>query len=376
MKKRIFFTLIGLLVIVGILAGVKAWQFQAMAEQGQKFVMPPAVVTATQVRQESWESTLTAVGSVEAVQGVTVAAELPGKVEQVAFDAGDRVKVGSLLIQQDVSVEKAQLRALEAQVDESRLAFKRAKQLLPNKAIAQSDYDNARFRLAEVEAQADNIRALIAKKSISAPFSGRLGIRQVNQGQVINTGEAIVTLQSLDPVFVNFLLPQRRLGLIRPGLQVRVTSDALPNTMFKGVINAIDPEVDARTRNIRVQAKLGNPEEHLRTGMFVNLALVLPQTEELMVIPATAVLYAPYSDSVFVIEEKKDASGKVQGQVLRQQFVNLGQKRGDFVAVKSGLSLGDQVVSTGAFKLRNGQSVTIDNTLAPEFKLNPHPAEG
>lgn len=376
MKKRIFFTLIGLLVIVGILAGVKAWQFQAMAEQGQKFVMPPAVVTATQVRQESWESTLTAVGSVEAVQGVTVAAELPGKVEQVAFDAGDRVKVGSLLIQQDVSVEKAQLRALEAQVDQSRLAFKRAKQLLPNKAIAQSDYDNARFRLAEVEAQADNIRALIAKKSISAPFSGRLGIRQVNQGQVINTGEAIVTLQSLDPVFVNFLLPQRRLGLIRPGLQVRVTSDALPDTMFKGVINAIDPEVDARTRNIRVQAKLGNPEEHLRTGMFVNLALVLPQTEELMVIPATAVLYAPYSDSVFVIEEKKDASGKVQGQVLRQQFVNLGQKRGDFVAVKSGLSLGDQVVSTGAFKLRNGQSVTIDNTLAPEFKLNPHPAEG
>ncbi len=376
MKKRIFFTLIGLLVVVAVLAGVKAWQFQAMAEQGKKFVMPPAVVTATQARQESWESTLTAVGSVEAVQGITLTAELTGKVERIAFDSGDRVKAGALLVQQDVSVESAQLRAAQAQAAQARLAFDRAKKLLPNKAIAQSDYDNARFHLTEAEAQVENIRALIAKKTISAPFGGRLGIRQVSPGQVINGGESIVTLQSLDPVFVNFLLPQRRLAAVRPGLKVRVSSDALPGRVFEGEINAIDPEVDARTRNIRVQAKLVNPDEQLRSGMFVNLALVLPQADEVMTIPATAVLYAPYSDSVFVIEEKKDASGKVQGQVLRQQFVSLGEKRGDFVVVNSGLAAGDTVVSTGAFKLRNGQSVVIDNKLAPEFKLAPKPAEG
>lgn len=376
MKKAILIAILGLMVVIGILAGVKTWQIRAMVAQGKQFVMPPEIVTATQVQAEAWESTLTAVGSLDAVQGVTLTAEISGKVTRLAFEAGEHVAAGDLLVQQDISVENAQLRAAEATARLARINFERSGTLLPNKAISQSDYDNSQARLSEALAQIDNIRALIAKKTIHAPFAGRLGIRQINLGQIINDGQAIVTLQSLDPVFVNFELPQHQLAQVRTGLEIRVAADALPGRTLNGKITAIAPEVDAATRNIRVQALLANPDELLRAGMFVSLTLVLPQADKVLTIPATAVLYAPYSDSVFVIEEKKNAAGTADGQVVRQQFVSLGDKRGDFIVVKSGLSAGETIVSTGAFKLRNGQSVMVDNKLAPVFKRSPQPIEG
>jgi membrane fusion protein (multidrug efflux system) len=219
-------------------------------------------------------------------------------------------------------------------------------------------------------AQVDTLRATIAKKSIRAPFGGRLGIRQVNLGQILREGDPIVTLQSLDPIHVNFALPQQRLAQLRPGLPVRVTCDALPGVTIAGRITAVNPLVDAETRNLRLQATVANPAEKLLPGMFVNASVGLPVRQKVLAIPATAVLYAPYGDSVFVVADDKEGKGV---KALRQQFVRLGEKRGDFVAVTSGLKQGESVVSTGVFKLRNGQAVVVDNRLAPTFRDTPRP---
>jgi membrane fusion protein, multidrug efflux system len=375
MKKPIIFTIIGLVVLVGILGGIKYLQIGTMIAQGKQSGPPPETVTSAVVTRDSWESLLTAVGSLDAVQGVTVTAEVTGKVARIAFEPGTRVAAGDLLVQQDISEETAQLRSAEATADLARINFERAEKLLPDKVISQSDYDNYRAKLTQALAEEDNIQAVIAKKTIRAPFAGRLGIRMVNLGQVINEGQAIVTLQSLDPIFVNFLVPQQQLARMQNGLEVRVTSDALPGQVVDGKITAINPEVDAATRNIRVQATLSNSDEQLRPGMYANVAVVQPDKKDVLTIPATAVLYAPYSDSVFVIEEAKGPDGKPAGKTVRQQFIRLGEKRGDFIAVISGLEVDETVVSTGAFKLRNGQAVVVNNKLAPQFKLAPEPTE-
>ncbi len=375
MKKAIFLSISGVLIVVGVLAGIKFLQIRAMIDQGKQFVPPPEVVTAAQVTASSWETLLTSVGSLEAVQGVTITSEITGKVAEIAFTAGDQVNTGNLLVQQDIAVEQAQLRAAESEAELARLEYNRENKLIGKSIIPQADLDRAQAKLTQAKAQADNIRAVIGRKTIRAPFAGRLGIRQINLGQVINDGQPIVTLQALDPIYVNFFLPQQDLARISTGLPVRVTTDALPDQIFTCAITAISPEVEAATRNVRVQATLANPEEKLRGGMYVNVAVVLPAQKEVQTIPATAVLYAPYSDSVFVIEDKKAENGSPAGQVVRQQFVRLGEKRGDFVAVLSGLEGRETVVSTGAFKLRNGQEVKIDNTIAPEFKLAPKPDE-
>ncbi len=366
---------VGVVLVVGLLAGAKVLQIGAMIDHGKQMKMPPEVVTAVMAQRQSWESLITAVGSLEAVQGVTVAAEMPGKVTTIAFEPGTKVQAGDLLIQQDVSAENAQLRAAEASVGLAKINFERSKKMLATKVVAASNYDNADAQLKQALAQADTIRATIAKKTIRAPFTGRLGIRKVNIGQILKEGEAIVSLQALDPIFVNFLVPQHQLSHIHPGLAVRLTSDGLPpGQVVKGQITAINPEVDAATRNIRVQATVTNPDEILRPGMFANVAIVLPEEKPVLIIPATAILYAPYSDSVFLIEDHKE--GEPPGKVVHQQFIRLGEKRGDFVTVLSGLKATDQVVSTGVFKLRNGQSVVVDNRLVPEFKLAPEPKDG
>jgi membrane fusion protein (multidrug efflux system) len=222
----------------------------------------------------------------------------------------------------------------------------------------------------------DAIQATIDKKTIRAPFAGRLGIRQVNLGQALNEGKPIVALQSMDPIYVNFQLPQQELVKVRQGLTVRLTTDALPDKVVEGTITAINPLVDKATRNIRIQATVANPDEQLRPGMFVNVAVALPEERAVLTIPSTAVLYAPYSDSVFLVEEKQGDGHGAGGQVVRQQFIRLGATRGDYVAVDSGLEKGQTVVSTGSFKLRNGQPVVVDNTLSPEFTLTPKPKEG
>jgi membrane fusion protein (multidrug efflux system) len=369
MKKRLILTAIGLVILIGILAAVKTLQIGAMINQGKKFVPPSETVTSAVVKAESWETALTAVGTMNAVQGVTVAAELVGKVVEIDFEAGAPVKKGDILLRQDTTSEQAQLPGALAQVDLTRTNLERMNQLFAKNLISQADRDNAVASADQAQAQADNIRATISKKTIRAPFSGHLGIRQVNLGQMLREGDPIVTLQSLDPIYVDFALPQQQLTLVRLGLTVRVTTDALPGETLQGRITAINPLVDAETRQIKMQATVANRDNKLRPGMFANVAVGLPVLQKVLAIPATAVLYAPYGDSVFIIEDAADKKGKV----LRQQFVRLGVKRGDFVAVTSGIREGETVVSTGVFKLRNGQSAVIDNTLAPDFRKTPTP---
>jgi membrane fusion protein (multidrug efflux system) len=370
MKKRIVLTILGLAILIALIAGVKTMQIRAMIDQGKKFVPPPETVTTSKVRAESWETALTAIGSLTAVQGVTVAAELPGKVVKISFNPGNPVKKGDLLVCQDTTSEEAQLPGAVAQADMARADLERAKKMAPDNIISQADYDKAVATHEQALSQVNNIRATIAKKMIRAPFSGRLGIRQVNLGQILREGDSIVTLQSLDPIYVDFTLPQQQLDRLRPGLPVRVTCDALPGVTVEGRITAINPLVETETRNIQLQATVTNRAEKLRPGMFVNVSVGLPIQQKVLAIPSTAVLYAPYGDSVFVVTDDKGRKG---GKSLRQQFVRLGEKRGDFVALASGLKEGEIVVSTGVFKLRNGQSVVVDNKLAPTFRQAPKP---
>ncbi len=370
MKKRIVFAILGLVILIGVLFAVKAMQINAMIDQGKKAVPPPETVTTAAVGADSWETALTAVGSLTAVQGVTVAAELPGKVVDIAFEAGAKVKKGDLLVRQDTSSEEAQLPGAVAQANQARTVLARDAEMLANQIISQADYDAAAAGHEQALAQANTIRATIGKKTIRAPFSGRLGIRQVNLGQILREGDPIVTLQSLDPIYVNFTLPQQQLPRLRSGLPVRVTCDALPGHTIEGRITTINPLVDAETRNIQLQATVANPAEKLRPGMFVSASVGLPVRQEVLAIPATAVLYAPYGDSVFVVADDKAGRG---GRTLRQQFVRLGEKRGDFVAVTHGLKEGEAIVSTGVFKLRNGQAVVVDNRMAPPFRKDPRP---
>jgi membrane fusion protein (multidrug efflux system) len=370
MKKRIVLTILGLVVLIALIAGVKTMQIRAMIDQGKKFVPPPETVTTAGVRAESWETALTAIGTLTAVQGVTVAAELPGKVVKISFIPGNPVKKGDLLVCQDTTSEEAQLPGAMAQADMARADLERAKKMAPENIISQADYDKAVATHEQALSQVNNIRATIAKKMIRAPFSGSLGIRQVNLGQILREGDPIVTLQSLDPIYVDFTLPQQQLDRLRPGLPVRVTCDALPGVTVEGRITAINPLVETETRNIQLQATVTNRAEKLRPGMFVNVSVGLPIQQKVLAIPSTAVLYAPYGDSVFVVTDDKGRKG---GKSLRQQFVRLGEKRGDFVALASGLKEGEIVVSTGVFKLRNGQSVVVDNKLAPTFRQAPKP---
>lgn len=370
MKKRLILSILGLAVVIAILAGIKAMQIGAMISQGKKFVPPPETVTSTQVKAESWAADLTAIGTLTAVQGVTVAAELDAKVVKIGFEPGATVKKGDLLVRQDTSSEEAQLPGLTAQAKLARTELARDDKMLADKIISQSDYDKAAAAYDQAVAQANNVRATIDKKTIRAPFAGRLGIRQVNLGQMLRQGDPIVVLQTLSPIFVDFTLPQQQIARIHAGLPVRVTCDALPGETVEGRITAINPLVDNDTRTIKLQATVTNRAEKLRPGMFVNVAVGLPARQNVLTIPATAVLYAPYGDSVFVIEQQKD--GK-KGLVLRQQFVRLGEKQGDFVAVTSGLKVGEAIVTTGVFKLRNGQAAIIDNKLAPPFQQSPKP---
>ena len=376
MFKKLALTIVGIVVFVGFLFGTKRAQFSAMAAAGASMVPPPETVTAAAVKADTWEHSIDVTGTFAAVQGVTVSAEVAGKVAKLSFDAGAAVQQGDVLVQLDTSTEEAQLRAAESTAALAELNLTRARELREKNTNSPADLDSANAQAKQAAAAADVIRAVIAKKTIRAPFAGRLGIRLVNLGQNLKEGDAIVTLQTLDPIFVNFSVPQQRLSALAPGTVVRVKTDAAPGEVFAGKVNAINPDVDPATRNVRVQATItNNSAEKLRPGMFASVEIVLPTQESVLAIPATAVLYAPYGDSVFIITEKKnEKSGQVE-QTLHQQFVRLGTARGDFVAVESGLKAGDRVVTSGVFKLRSDMAVVVDNKLAPDAQLAPKPKD-
>ncbi len=367
-------TVFGLLVVIVALGGTKKLQFAAMGAAGAAFDPPPETVTAQAATKETWENVLTANGSVAPVQGVMVGAEVPGKVVSINFESGTNVAVGDLLVQLDVSTENAQLRAAESVADLAKINLGRARELREKGTNASSDLDAAEAQAKQAAAAADNLRAVIAKKSIRAPFTGRLGIRLVQLGQILRDGESVVTLQTVDPIYTNFALPQQFLASLKVGENVRLTTDASPGETFAGKITAIAPEIDAVTRNIRIQATFANPAAKLRSGMFGSVAVLLPSTGSSLVIPSTAILHAPYGDSVFVITEGKNAKTGAAEKTIRQQFIRVGTARGDFVTVVAGLKPGEWVVTTGIFKLRPGMSVIVDNALAPKAELAPKPA--
>ncbi len=371
MIKKILLAFLLVAVVAGALAGIKVLQIRKMIDQGQSMTMPAAIISSVNATSASWETVLTAVGSVTAVQGVTLTAEIPGKVVRISFDSGDSVVAGDVLVQLDVSQETAQLRALEASEQLARISLKRIESLVAQRSSAKAEYDTALATHRQILAEMDALKAVIAKKTIRAPFAGILGLRHVNLGQNLGDSDVIATLQHLDTVHVEFELPQQQVALVQPGVTVRVASDALSGASLEGRLKAVEPLADSSTRTVRMQAQLDNPGRVLRPGMFVNVGVALPGMREVTLVPVTAVLYAAYSDSVFLVEAAE--GNGTEGLRLRQQFVSLGERRGDFVAVTRGIEPGQAVVSTGVFKYQNGQSVVIDNTLAPEFKLAPTP---
>jgi len=373
MKRKILIAASGLIAVVAVLAGIKALQIRALIKSGADFSIPAETVSAAEVKQETWESLLPAVGSVSAVQGVVLRAELAGTVREIAFDSGATATKGQVLVRLDTSSEDAQLRAAEAQADLAQHNLTRAVDLRKQGVISESDYDSVESAAHQTAGQADVIRATLAKKTVRAPFSGRLGIRTVNLGQYVDVGAPIVSLQSLDPVFVDFSVPEQQLDQIKRAMEVRVVTDATPGRVFTGKVTALNPEVDASTRNIKVQATVANAGGELRPGMFARVQLVLPEAAPILVIPSTAVLHAPYGDSVFVISDVKDEKSGKAVKEAQMTTVRLGQTRGDFIAVTAGLKAGQTVATSGVFKLRNGSRVALDNTLAPDAQSAPRP---
>jgi membrane fusion protein, multidrug efflux system len=373
MAKRMMLMLTVMVVLISGLGFVKFRQIQS-AVKAAAFQPPPEAVTTVVAQPEQWPATLKIIGTMEAVQGVTVSADLPGTVDRIAFDSGKSVREGDILVELDTRQERAQLAALEAQRDLARLNFSRMQQLANQGVISRMEYDNATAQQKATEAQVGEIRATIARKTIRAPFSGILGIRQVNLGQYLSAGQAIVSLQSLNPIYVNFGVPQQDAARVRAGRTLRVTSSDVAGDVFTGRVTATDSIVNEATRNIQVQATLANPVGRLRPGMFVQVEVAMGANRAVIALPASAINYAPYGDSVYIVSDLKDPSGKTYRGV-RQQFVKLEGSRGDQVAVVSGVNPGDEVVSSGVFKLRSGAAVQVNNKVQPGNSPAPKPED-
>ena len=360
-------------VLLVSLGYFKTRQIQAAIKE-HTFTPPPEAVTTVVANQASWPSTLSVVGSMEAVHGVTVSADLPGTVSTITFDSGRMVQKGEVLAQLDTRQEKAQLAAMEAQRDLAKVNHTRYLQLVNEGVISKLDYDKSLADQRQTEANVNEIRATIDRKTIRAPFSGVLGIRQANLGQYLAAGQPIVPLQSLDPIYVDFSVPQQVLGQMRVGQTVHFTTDSLVGQTFTGRINAINSVVDAATRNIVIQATVSNPKGKLRPGMFTQVEVGVGANASVVPLPASAINYAPFGDSVYIVEEMKGPDGKSY-QGVRQQFVKVQGSRGDQVGVVAGIKPGEQIVSSGVFKLRNGAAVAVNNTVRPSDSPAPRPED-
>jgi membrane fusion protein (multidrug efflux system) len=377
-KYLIFFVILFVLFLA-LVAGfgfVKFSQIQGfitMAKSGA-FEPPPTAVTTDVAQRTEWQPTLESVGTVTAVNGVTVSTDLAGIVRQIAFESGSKVREGDLLVHLDTTQEEAQLHSAEAQRDFAAVSLKRDKDLVEKHAISQSDYDNADAVFRQNQASVDQFKALIARKTLRAPFDGVAGIRQVNLGQYLKEGDMVVTLQAFDPIYVNFSLPQQDLSKLIIGEPVQLRVDAFPDQIFNGTITAINSLVDQTTRNVQVQATFKNSDFRLRPGMFAKVSVVLSERQNVVAIPATAIHYAPYGDSIFVVSELKDPQGK-EYKGVKEQFIKTGQSRGDMIAVVSGLKPGDEVVTSGVFRLKSGAHVKVNNQVKPGSDLAPNPAD-
>jgi membrane fusion protein, multidrug efflux system len=382
-KPRWKFWLAFLVVLAGLgllvfgLVFFKVTQIQgfiALAKSGA-FAPPPTAVSTEIAKQTSWQPTLDTIGSVVAINGVTVSTDLAGIVGQIAFESGAKVHAGDLLVHLDTSQEEAQLHQAEAQRDLAQVNLKRNTGLLASRTISQSDYDTSEATFRQMQATVDQYRAVIARKTLRAAFDGIVGIRQANLGQYLNTGDPVVTLQSFDPIYVNFSLPQQDLSKLAVGQTVELHADAFEKEPFTGKINAINSLVDQATRNVQIQATLSNPDAKLRPGMFVKVSVLMNESKPVVAIPATAIHYAPYGDSIFIVSDMKDPQSGKPYKGVREQFVKVGQTRGDLVAIESGLKPGEEVATSGVFRLRNSAPVVVNNQTKPEAELRPTPSD-
>ena len=363
----------GVLLLFVLLAAIKAMQIRKM--MSMPMVMPPTTVSSVQVKEENWPPMFSSVGTISAVQGATVSAELAGTVAEIKFENGAVAKKGDVLVRLDASSEEAQLKSAEADLELARSDLARARDLAGRNVVSKAELDSAESKFKQKEGVVNNMRSMITKKEVLAPFDGQLGIRQVNVGQMVTAGQQVVSLQALDPLYVDFALPQQALPKLSPGLEVRVQTDVVAGREFPGKLTALNSSVDPVTRNVTLQATIDNKDQALRPGMFAKIYVVLPDKQKTVVVPGTAVSYAPYGDSVYVIEKKKDEKTGKESLMLRQAFVRVGEARGDFVSITQGLEPNQTVVAAGVFKLRNGMPVVINNDLAPKPQLNPKPAD-
>jgi membrane fusion protein (multidrug efflux system) len=391
-KRKVWIAAIaGLIVVIVVLVGVKVGQIRAMIKAGETFVPPPESVTSVKVAAATWQSRRAAIGTLVALHDVTLGAELPGLIREVNFDSGKTVKRGAALVKLDTTNEEAQLAAAAADAELAKITVERARALRKGGANTQVELDAAEARTKQTQAMVVNIQATITKKTIRAPFDGRVAMKQVERGQVVSPGTPIATLQSVDPIYAEFALPQQVLADLKPGQGTTMRIDSFPGRSWQGTISTVNSQVDSATRNIRVRATFPNKDGILRPGLFVNVEVMSSDQRDVLVIPATAVVYAPYGDSVFILDQAAtkpdkvdkvdkaqltgDAKAEPSGLVAQPRFVRLGDRRGDLVAVASGLKEGETVVSNGAFKLRKGMSVIVNNTLAPPVEVDPKPTD-
>lgn len=374
MNKRMFQMLAVVLGFVAIIAFVKFQQIQTAIAAGKSFSPPPEPVTTVVAKPQGWVDALEAVGSVAPVRGVTLSADLPGVVERITFESGSSVGAGQALVHLDSRQERAQLASAEARRDLAKTNLTRSQALLERQLVAQSEYDQVAALFRQAEAQVSEVKAAIDRKTIRAPFSGVTGIRQVNLGQYVSSGDPIVPLQSLDPVYVDFAVPQQQVASLRRGLTVSVAADSGARPLGTGRITAINPVADDATRNVRVQATFSNPHRRLRPGQYVSVRVDLGSRTRVVALPTTAINYAPYGNSVFIVEQLKSPDGKAYKGV-RQQFVKLGSARGDLVAILGGVEAGQEIVTSGVFKLRTGAAVKVDNVTKLPASSAPKPED-
>jgi len=359
----------GVVVLLGV---ITVFRIKAGMAMKAKFAPPPTAVSTYKVETQTWQPYITAIGSLTAVNGVTVSTDQSGIVLDIPFESGSFVKKGDLLMELDVRQETAQLHSAEAQRDLMALTLARQADLLKRKVAAQSDYDSAKAQYDQSIASVEQIQAVIDHKTVRAPFDGLAGIRLVNKGQYFSAGTPIVSLQSLDPIYANFSLPQQNIKSVQVGGKVDLVVDGFNDEKFQGVVNALDSSLDASTRNIQVQATLQNKDQRLRPGMFTRVQILAENTQQVIAIPSSAINFAPYGNSVFVVQQIKNEDG-TSYEGVQEQFVQTGQARGDQIQVTSGLKAGDVVVSSGVFRLKSGAAVNVTNSVQPENSLHPTP---
>lgn len=374
--------MIGMLLITGLvfgaIFGIKACSRMQANRGFDGMSMPPVTITAAEARLESWAETIEAVGTLVAVNGVDVTTEVEGVVSAIEFESGQTVKAGDLLLRLNTATERATLGALEAGLRLALVQRDRFRELYEGKRlVAKANLDERESQAEQLQAEVDAQRALVAKKTIRAPFAGRLGIRKVNLGQYLAPGDPIVSLQSLDPIHLDFSLPEQRLDRVQVGQRLTATVDALPDRTFTGTITAIEPRVEASTRNFMLQATLGNPDQSLRPGTFARVRAELGAGIESVVVPQTAISFNPYGNSVYVLSPDASDSGQADAPAprltVKQRFVRTGATRGDLIAITEGLKPGERVATSGLLKLRNDAVVEINDEVQPTADPDPTP---